>query len=254
MIANYANVVNRLSGFLDECAAARDAESDGRARIEMVEASGVAFAGLCVRTPDESKTIISGLSADASALNPLLIRGPSGVGKTSLLRALAGLWREGSGTIRRPPFSEVMFLPQRPYMILGSLREQLTYPRDKLATDAELQAVLSQVNLADLPARFGGLDAQMHWADVISPGEQQRLAFARLLLNRPDYAFLDEATSALDPDNEERVYEQLRRSGIQFLSAGHRASLLRYHRNVLELRGPDGWRVEPNPEFESAVA
>jgi putative ATP-binding cassette transporter len=253
-IADYANVVNRLSEFLDECAAAREAESDGRVRIEMVEDRRVEFAGLNLRTPDGGKTLISDLSADASALKPILIKGPSGVGKTSLMRALAGLWREGSGTITRPTLSEVMFLPQRPYLILGSLREQLTYPRVENATDDDLREILAKVNLADLPDRFGGLDATMHWADVLSPGEQQRLAFARLLLNRPNYAFLDEATSALDPENEERMYDHLRRSGIQFMSSGHRASLLKYHRNVLELRGPDGWRLEPSAEFESAAA
>ncbi len=96
-----------------------------------------------------------------------------------------------------------MFLPQSPYMIRGSVRVQLTYPRAAVASDRQLYEVLSAVKLSNLPERFGGLDAEMHWADVLSPGEQQRLAFARLLLNHPRYAFLDEATSALDVPNEQ---------------------------------------------------
>jgi vitamin B12/bleomycin/antimicrobial peptide transport system ATP-binding/permease protein len=96
----------------------------------------------------------------------------------------------------------VMFLPQRPYMILGSLRAQLCYPHATGVSDEELRRELSQVNLLDLLDRIGGLDAEFNWPDVLSGGEQQRLAFARLFLNRPRFAFLDEATSALDPVNE----------------------------------------------------
>ncbi len=190
------------------------------------------------------------LTADASALEPLLVQGPSGMGKTSLMRALTGLWREGSGTVTRPALSDVMFLPQPPYMILVSLRDQLTYPRAAGVSDEQLHDVLRAGNLSNLCERFGGLDAEMHRADVLSPGEQQRLASARLLLNRPRYAFLDEATSALDAGNEQSMYALLNQQRIPFLSSGHRPSLLKFHRNVLELSGNSRWKIEPISEFE----
>lgn len=249
-LAEYANVVVRLSEFLDEAEAARLAETDGREKIEIVEGSRVGLEHLTVLTPGGGKTLISDLTADASALEPLLVQGPSGAGKTSLTRALAGIWREGSGTVTRPALSDVMFLPQRPYMILGTLRDQLTYPRGGGLTNEQLHEVLRAVNLANLGERFGGLDVEMHWADVLSPGEQQRLAFARLLLNRPSYAFLDEATSALDVANEQLMYSLLHTHGIPFLSLGHRPSLLKFHRNVLELSSNDSWKVEPSSQFE----
>lgn len=117
-------------------------------------------------------------------------------------------------------------------------------------SDEKLYEGLKTVNLSNLPERFGGLDEEMHWADVLSPGEQQRIAFARLLLNHPRYAFLDEATSALDVANEQRMYELLHKQGIPFLSSGHRPTLLRFHRHILQLSPDHSWKVEPSLEFE----
>src|SRR5262249_4688714 len=109
---------------------------------------------------------------------------------------------------------------------------------------------LIAVTLSNLPERFGGLDAEMYWAEVLSPGERQRLAFARLLLNHPRYAFLDEATSALDVPNEQLMYELLNRQKIPFLSSGHRPTLLKLHRNILPLSTDHRWKVEPSSPFE----
>ena len=253
-LATYANVVHRLSEFLEEAQAAREAEIDEHERIEILEGPEVELDHLTVLTPARDKTIIRDLTIDAKALEPLLVQGPSGAGKTSLMRAMAGIWREGNGTVMRPPLSEVMFLPQRPYMILGSLRDQLTYPRASQKSDEELQEALNLVNLSNLPERFGGLDTEMHWADVLSPGEQQRLAFARLLLNHPEYAFLDEATSALDGPNEQLMYELLNQAHIPFLSSGHRSTLLRFHRNILQLSADRTWGTKPSSEFEALTS
>jgi putative ATP-binding cassette transporter len=148
----------------------------------------------------------------------------------------------------------MIFLPQRPYIVLGSLREQLLYPHlERETTDTQLREVLEKVNLADLPERVGGFDAELDWSHLLSLGEQQRLAFARLLLSRPRYAILDEATSALDKTNEENLYRQLRASGTTYVSVGHRSSLLGYHDRVLELRGGGNWRLVPATEFTAAV-
>ena len=137
-----------------------------------------------------------------------------------------------------------MFMPQKPYMILGSLRDQIQYPRAIEVSDDRLLEILGGVGLAHLPEQFGGLDAELHWADVLSGGEQQRLAFARLLLNGPRFAFLDEATSALDMAAEQSLYARLAQSPTAFISIGHRQSLRQFHQRVIELPGG----------FESALA
>ena len=128
-------------------------------------------------------------------------------------------------------------------MVVGSLRQQLCYPRVSDVSDAELAAVLRRVGLADLPARVGGLDAEHKWKDLLSLGEQQKIAFARLLLDRPVYVFLDEATSALDAANETLLYEQVAAAKIDVVSVGPRAGLLDFHDVLLELLGDGEWRI-----------
>jgi putative ATP-binding cassette transporter len=181
--------------------------------------------------------------------------GQSGVGKSSLLRAIAGLWTSGTGRLVRPELSSMLFLPQRPYMILGTLRQQLLYPNtDREIDETELHQVLQLVNLADLPERVNGFDAELDWANVLSLGEQQRLAFARLLINKPRYAILDEATSALDLKNEELLYQKLDETETTYISVGHRMSLLRYHEYVLELKGDQKWRLVPTKDYQAEMS
>ncbi len=217
-------------------------------RIQTLTADRVAVEHLTLQTPNYQRTLIEDLSIELAAGQGLLVMGPSGCGKSSLLRAIAGLWHSGNGTIVRPDSNQILFLPQRPYMVLGTLRDQLLYPNTQFEVEEpHLKQVLEWVNLADLAERFGGFDAEQAWADVLSLGEQQRLTFARLLLNKPNYAILDEATSALDLSNEERLYQHLQAIGTTFLSVGHRSTLANYHQSLLELSQDKTWQIKQVP-------
>jgi putative ATP-binding cassette transporter len=200
---------------------------------------------LTVRTPDGSKVLVNDLSFELRRNQSLLIMGASGTGKSSVLRTIAGLWPIGSGLLERPPRRDIMFLPQRPYMIDGDLRDQLLYPyTDEALSDDEILAVVDKVNLADVLDRVDrDLDCAMDWTNVLSIGEQQRVAFARLFLRNPKFAFLDEATSALDEGNQERLYQMLKESRIGFISVGHRTTLTKYHDRVLQLDRSGGWEI-----------
>ncbi|MBD1921905.1 ABC transporter ATP-binding protein/permease [Microcoleus sp. FACHB-831] len=238
--------INRLytfAEFLEQTEATQVSEE--QPKIQTIEADRLAVEHLSLQTPNYQRTLVEDLSIELPAGQGLLVMGPSGCGKSSLLRAIAGLWDSGTGTIVRPESDEILFLPQRPYMVLGTLRDQLLYPNTHLEVDDEhLKQVLEQVNLAGLDERFGGFDADQDWADVLSLGEQQRLTFARLLLNKPNYAILDEATSALDLDNEERLYQHLQAKGTTFLSVGHRSTLANYHQSLLELSQDKTWQIK----------
>jgi len=200
---------------------------------------------LTVHTPDSSKLLAKDLSFELHPHQSLMIMGASGTGKSSILRTIAGLWPGGPGSLERPALNHLMFLPQRPYMVPGSLRDQLRYPDHEHGTDDEaIRQVVEKVNLADVLVRVdGNLDRVIDWTNVLSLGEQQRVAFARLFLRNPRFVFLDEATSALDEDNQNRLYELIRESGIGFISVGHRETLRRFHERVLQLKSAGEWEL-----------
>ncbi len=236
---------------------AEDAREAEEAKIEVnEEALHLKLDDVTVQTPRGDKTLAQHLSFQLPRRGSLLIMGESGAGKSSLLRTIAGLWQSGSGAIDRPAHNRLIFLPQKPYMVPGNLRAQLMYPLDeKDAKDEAITAVLEQVNLHDIFARVGGdLSKVVDWTNVLSLGEQQRVAFARLFLKKPAIAFLDEATSALDEENERFLYEKLRASGIAFVSVGHRSTLKGFHDRLLILKTDGSSEMEklPKPEPEPA--
>src|SRR6185369_11779601 len=248
--------MQRLGELWDELAEydeedARDAEesqievSEGRRRLKVAD--------LTVQTPDGSRTLTKELSLALEPGSGILIMGESGAGKSSLLRTIAGLWGSGSGAIERPTLNRMIFLPQRPYMVQGSLREQLVYPQPENAADDDaVKAALESVNLEEVLERVDGdLGKSVDWTNVLSLGEQQRVSFARLLLKKPTIAFLDEATSALDEPNEKLLYERLRELGIAYVSVGHRSTLKAFHDHLLVLRSDGTWELDPEDEPEN---
>ncbi len=211
-------------------------------QISLIETPALALYQVTIYTPKRERALLVNATVEVAKGSSMIILGPSGSGKSSILRVFSGLWRTGEGVVSRPPLTNVFFLPQRPYMILGTLRDQLLYPVTTCdIKDHQLERVLETVNLAHLIERVGGLDVTLPWAEMLSLGEQQRLSFARLLLSNPKYALLDESTSALDEKNEARLYGLLRDAGTTYISVGHRQSLLQYHETSLELDGNGLW-------------
>jgi putative ATP-binding cassette transporter len=219
-------------------------------KIRVREAPDLRFKSFTLKTPNAERTLIKNLTISIPSGECLMIVGASGVGKSSLLRAIAGLWNTGDGVLMRPKSENLLFLPQHPYMAIGTLRTQLSYPNlSRPVSDQELREVLGSVNLDGLIERSGGLDADFDFEKILSAGERQRLAFARVFLNNPRYVLLDEATSALDRENESALYEKAIATSITLVSVSHHPALVKYHSHVLELR-PDGdWELHCAKKF-----
>ena len=226
------------------------AEEDRNARESQQQldesSSKIKLDQLTVHTPGRGKLLAEDLTFELLTKQSLLIMGASGTGKSSILRTIAGLWPGGPGSLERPALRELMFLPQRPYMVPGSLRDQLRYPdHDRAIDDEQMRQVIEKVNLADVLARVeGNLDSVIDWGNVLSLGEQQRVAIGRIFLRQPKFIFLDEATSALDEENQKRIYELIQQSGIGFISVGHRETLIPFHQRLLILQSGGTWEME----------
>lgn len=237
---------------------AEDAREDSENQIDVTETRRrLAMDDVTVQTPTDDRVLTSGLSFDLPPGESVLIMGESGSGKSSLLRTIAGLWQSGSGSIERPTLNRMMFLPQRPYMIQGSLRAQVLYPQAENTQhldDDAIRAVFERVNLSDVLQRVDGdLSKEVDWANILSLGEQQRVSFARLFLKQPVIAFLDEATSALDEPNERMLYEHLRSLGFSYVSVGHRSTLREFHDHLLTLHADGTWTLGPAEEETKAL-
>ena len=236
--AQYRATLDRLNGFLDANEAARALPSVHTEPLP----DGLDIDGVTIRRPD-GDVLLRDLNLRLRPGQTLLIKGPSGSGKTTLLRALAGLWPYAQGQVRRPQGASALFLSQRPYLPLGDLRSALAYPgQAQPQDDARLVDALRQVNLGHLSQR---LDEVADWSRILSIGEQQRVAFARVLFNRPAIVFLDEATSATDEGLEHMLYSLLRSAlpDCMLVSVGHRSTLDPFHTHRLQLDGAGGWTM-----------
>ena len=216
------------------------AQHIGHLRRETSE-NTIAFDNVTLMTPGGERSLFHNVSFELQKGSALLVVGPTGTGKSSALRAMAGLWSLGHGTIRTPREEDTIYLPQRPYMVLGSLRHQLLYPGTAGVppTDEEIVAALEEACLEGLVERYPDLSTEADWGRILSLGEQQRIGFARAYLSGAEYIFLDEATSAVDVKTERRLYAGLLSRTITLVSVGHRPTLLAYHSKVLDLK-PDG--------------
>ena len=230
-IAELAAVIQRLSGFTEHMEESAQVKND-IVRMESTN-DALTLQDLTLVLPNGSP-LLSQCTLTLPRGSHVLVTGASGAGKSTLLRALAGIWPYGSGTIGLPQGASRLFLPQRPYLVLGSLRRALSYPRTAAAPDAEIARILKLVGLEHFAARLDDTD---DWSRILSLGEQQRLAFARILLIRPDWIFLDEATSALDEPRERALYERLHQElpNASIISVGHRSTLFALHDTELHL-------------------
>ncbi|MGW5310372.1 ABC transporter ATP-binding protein/permease [Nocardia thailandica] len=238
--AAYRASLIRLDGLLIAGKESRDLPAIAAADLE----DGVSLDKVDVRKPDGT-VLIDDLTLRLAPGDALVVKGASGSGKTTLLRALAQMWPYAGGEVGRPAGTETLFLSQIPYLPLGDLRTAVEYPiRKDGVTDDTLREVLTKVHLGHLVDR---LDEEADWAKILSPGEQQRLAFARILLIRPKAVFLDEATSAVDEGLEYTLYNLLRTEvpDTILFSVAHRSTVDRHHTQRLELEGAGTWDLAP---------
>jgi len=243
-LAQWRATLDRLTSFHEAIEAAR-AEALAGQGITVREGTGpdLQLNGVDVLLPD-GRALLGQVHCRLKAGEHTLITGASGIGKSTLFRALSGIWPFGGGTVEVPAGARLMFLPQKPYLPIGPLREAVAYPAGSAGfTDERLRAALQDCELGHLAGR---LDENEHWAQRLSPGEQQRLAFARALLNAPDWLFLDEATSALDTATEQHLYQLLRERlpATTLVSIAHRPTVAAFHRRQLVLsKGVSGEAV-----------
>ena len=235
-IAAWSAVVERLSGFeraLEHVH--RQAASGGGVRSAEGGATHLTVEGVDLYLPD-GQPLMANVNLSLLRGDTVLLGGPSGSGKSTLVRAIAGIWPFGRGEVRAPLDARILFLPQRPYLPIGTLRDVVSFPMPVGGIgDAALREALEAVGLTELAGR---LDEATSWALQLSPGEQQRIAFARVLVQKPDWLFLDEATSAVDEATEANLYRLLRErlAKTTVFSIGHRPTLRPFHARLLMVR------------------
>jgi putative ATP-binding cassette transporter len=242
-IATLQAVTQRLTGFEDRLTAIQRAVREPQRIVVRRDETGVGLDGVDLDLPD-GKPLLRGVAFERAPGEAVLVSGPTGAGKSTLLRAIAGLWPYGQGEIRLGK-GKVLFVPQRPYLPLGTLTDLLLYPREAGSEPISREKLVSALTAVGLSALVDELDSVEDWSQRLSPGEQQRIAFARVLLSEPGVIFLDESTSALDEQSEAELYGLLRSASWRptIVSVGHRTTLRSFHDQVVDVTDFMGNRV-----------
>jgi ATP-binding cassette subfamily D (ALD) long-chain fatty acid import protein len=253
-LAGYTSRVASLLDVIDDIQAGRfqkklvsSAETGENAEVlqgrgEIFESEDIEFRDVPIVSPN-GDILVRKLNFSIKPGQHLLIVGPNGCGKSSLFRILGGLWPVYGGSVRKPPYSDIFYIPQRPYLSRGTLRQQIIYPdnlrdmRDKRVTDNDLLQILKIVEIDHIVDRSRGWDAEEEWRDVLSGGLQQRVAMARLFYHAPKYAILDECTSSVTLEIEKAMYDKAKALNITLMTVSHRRSLWKYHDNILQFDG-----------------
>lgn len=236
----------------------QEKESDMAEKLTLVPGSGqiinkdniIKFDHTPLATPN-GDILIRDLTFEVRSGTNVLVCGPNGCGKSSLFRALGELWPLFGGQLTKPERGKLFYVPQRPYMTLGSLRDQVIYPdtyedqRRKNISDQVLKEYLDNVQLGHILDREGSWDSVQDWMDVLSGGEKQRMAMARLFYHKPQFAILDECTSAVSVDVEDFIYSHCRTVGITLFTVSHRKSLWKHHKYYLHMDGRGNYEFKP---------
>ena len=240
-IAEWQAVVERLSNFQTDMQAMQNLQQARQINYHQSSQATLQLTNLNIYLPNQIH-LLKDLNLELNPGEHLLIKGASGSGKSTLMRTLAGLWLLGSGLIKLPSGQKTMFLPQRTYLPLGSLRQAILYPQTEPVADSLIKLALASCALDYLAEQ---LDTTADWSHILSLGEQQRIAIARALLLKPQWLFLDEATSALDSKLEAQVYLALQEQipQLTLLSVAHKPTLDQFHQQLLELRGCGTWQL-----------